>query len=57
MPACPIGQDRNTPVSAGNLAHTPLALDRNFDFSEEGYDYAGCPKDVVTLININLRRF
>lgn len=57
LPICPISQSRCFPTGQNAAAHRPLAIDQNFDFSEEGYDYAGCPKDIVTLIDINLRRY
>ena len=51
LSACPISQDRCSPIGPNEAAHRALALDPNFRFSEEGYDYAGCPKDVVDLIS------
>ena len=49
--SCPIMQNRFPPIGQDDAAHSPLALDPSFVFSEEGYDYAGCPKDVVALLS------
>ena len=48
---CPIIQTRCVPMGPNKAAHGALALDPDFHFSEDGYDYAGCPKDVVDIIS------
>lgn len=52
LPLCLISHSRCSPTGPNEAAHRPLALDPNFHFSEEGYDYAGCPMDVVDIFKI-----
>ena len=48
---CPIIQVRCNLIEPRKAGHKPLPIDQDFSFSEDGYDYAGCPMDIVDILN------